>query len=299
MGARAITRTDPCHWSRAWLRLGSNCDSVDNSIYESFNKWIVEARFFAIITMQETIRRKIMVRIQENNDKWPKWTGTVCPNIMKKLEKMINELAHCAAISNGNNCFEVTQRMQYRFKVDLTNWTCSCRYWQLSSLPCAHVVCVIHMANPLSLSLLTFSAMLLAGTQWKISRPPTQTFYSQWMEWQHGQNQPNLGQLLLVMSRCQGGLGLKGKKERERNHLHQRTEWAKLAQLVRVLFANLQDITRQHAQHLNHLQLVNMFLENQIQRQVKRLVFTVLVFTCLSMYITGEHNLIYRQFIWL
>ncbi|XP_073360195.1 uncharacterized protein [Aegilops tauschii subsp. strangulata] len=147
MGARAVTKTDPCHWSRAWMRLGSNCDSVDKNMCESFNKWIVEARFFAVITMQETIRRKIMVRIQENNDKWPKWSGTICPNIMKKLEKLINESAHCTAISNGNNCFEVTQRVQYRFKVDLTNWTCSCRYWQLSGLPCAHAVCAIHMVT--------------------------------------------------------------------------------------------------------------------------------------------------------
>ena len=35
------------HWSRAWFRLGSNYDSVDNNLCESFNKCIVEARFFS------------------------------------------------------------------------------------------------------------------------------------------------------------------------------------------------------------------------------------------------------------
>ena len=64
-GARAITRLDPKHWSRAWFRLGSNCDSVDNNICESFNKWIIDARFLPIISMLEAIRRKVMVRIQE------------------------------------------------------------------------------------------------------------------------------------------------------------------------------------------------------------------------------------------
>jgi hypothetical protein len=65
VGAQAILNTHHQHWSRAWFRLGSNYDSVDNNICESFNKLIVEARFFPIITMLETIRRKVMVRIQE------------------------------------------------------------------------------------------------------------------------------------------------------------------------------------------------------------------------------------------
>ena len=68
-GAQAVLNTDPSHWSRAWFKIGSNCDSVDNNLCESFNKWIVEARFFPIITMLETIRRKVMVRIQENSTK--------------------------------------------------------------------------------------------------------------------------------------------------------------------------------------------------------------------------------------
>lgn len=62
-GAQAILNTHPQHWSRAWFKVGSNCDSVDNNMCESFNKWILEARFFPIITMLEIIRRKVMGRI--------------------------------------------------------------------------------------------------------------------------------------------------------------------------------------------------------------------------------------------
>ena len=35
-----MNSTNPAHWSRAWFKLGSYCDSVDNNIYESFNHWI-------------------------------------------------------------------------------------------------------------------------------------------------------------------------------------------------------------------------------------------------------------------
>jgi hypothetical protein len=53
---------DPHHWSRAWFKLGSECDSVENNICESFNKWIVQSRYLPIISMLEAIRRKVMVR---------------------------------------------------------------------------------------------------------------------------------------------------------------------------------------------------------------------------------------------
>ena len=57
--------TLPEHWSRAYFRLGSNCDSVDNNIYEAFNHNIMEARFYPVISMCEAIIKKLMVRIQE------------------------------------------------------------------------------------------------------------------------------------------------------------------------------------------------------------------------------------------
>ncbi|WVZ93287.1 hypothetical protein U9M48_039281 [Paspalum notatum var. saurae] len=55
VGAQDIMNTSPHHWSRAWIKLGANCDSVDNNICESFNKWIVEPRHFPIISMLEAI----------------------------------------------------------------------------------------------------------------------------------------------------------------------------------------------------------------------------------------------------
>ena len=71
------------------MKLGSNCDSVDNNLCESFNKWIVEARFFPIITMLEAIRRKVMVRIQEQKSKAERLNWGICPNIKKKLNAYI------------------------------------------------------------------------------------------------------------------------------------------------------------------------------------------------------------------
>lgn len=149
-GAEAIMNTDPHHWSRAWFRLGSFCDSVDNNMCESFNKWIVDARYFPIITMLETIRRKVMVRIQQNRSKYETWNTIICPNILKKLNAYITLSGVCHAVSNGNDQYEVTQWTN-RFTVDLNKNECSCRYWQLSGLPCPHAIsCIFFKTNDLS-----------------------------------------------------------------------------------------------------------------------------------------------------
>jgi hypothetical protein len=148
-GAQAILNTHPQHWSRAWFRLGSNCDSVDNNLCGSFNKWIVEARFFPIITMLETIRRKVMARIHDNRTKSESWVTKICPNVLKKLNVYITQSVECHAICNGASNFEV-MHFDTRFTVNLEEKKCSCRYWQLSGLPCPHAIsCILSKTNSL------------------------------------------------------------------------------------------------------------------------------------------------------
>ena len=65
-GAKDILKTAPEHWSRAYFKLGSWCDSVENNLCESFNNAIMKAMFFPVITANEIIRKMVMVRIQEN-----------------------------------------------------------------------------------------------------------------------------------------------------------------------------------------------------------------------------------------
>ena len=57
-GAKDMMATSPGHWSRAFFRLGSNYDSVDINMCESFNNSIMEARFYPVISMNEAIRKK-------------------------------------------------------------------------------------------------------------------------------------------------------------------------------------------------------------------------------------------------
>jgi hypothetical protein len=99
--------------------------------------------------MLEAIRRKVMVRIQEmitQMDKWP-LNVIVCPNITKKLKKSINQSTYCETIFNGKDLYEVKLKewgIEHGFTVKLAEKTCSCGYWQLSGLPCAHAIACIY-----------------------------------------------------------------------------------------------------------------------------------------------------------
>ena len=146
-GARDMMNTEPQHWSRAFFKIGSNCDSVDNNLCESFNNSIMEARFYPVISMNEAIRKKIMVRIQENKTKAAKWTGTICPNIFKKLKVNITRSGNCYVLWNGKDGFEVEENGDKRYTVNLEQRVCTCRYWQLSGLPCCHAISSIYKAS--------------------------------------------------------------------------------------------------------------------------------------------------------
>ena len=138
--------TSPELWSRAFFRLGNNCDSVDN-MCESFNHSIMEARFYLVISMCEAIRKKLMVRIQENRTRAKKWTWQICPNIFKKLKMNIEMSVKCIVLWNGEYGFEVQEREDRKYIVNLQKRQCTCRYWQLSGLPCCHAISSIYKAS--------------------------------------------------------------------------------------------------------------------------------------------------------
>ncbi|XP_073362798.1 uncharacterized protein [Aegilops tauschii subsp. strangulata] len=138
-GARDMMQSGPEHWCRAWFKEGSCCDSVDNNMCESFNNWIVEYRGLPIISMFEAIRAKVTKRIQVNRAMPAKWNGTICPKIMKKVNKLIQLTEKCETIWNGKDGYEV-KLGKHGFKVDMEAKICSCRYWQLSGIPCVHAL---------------------------------------------------------------------------------------------------------------------------------------------------------------
>ncbi|KAK8628151.1 hypothetical protein V6N13_063863 [Hibiscus sabdariffa] len=138
----SLLKRDPKHWSKAFFRTNSKCDAVDNNFREAFNSVIISARYKSIISLFEGIRHYVMNRNLAHKHKCQKWEGLLCPKIAKLVENHKAASAYCHVTWNGQNGFEVYCNGN-TFVVDLQGHKCTCRYWDLTGIPCSHSICVI------------------------------------------------------------------------------------------------------------------------------------------------------------
>ena len=78
---------DPHHWNMAHFKTIFKCDILLNNLFECFNNHVLEARTKGIVTMNEMIRTKLMIRIQKRRDAMKKCTITHYLSILKNLQK--------------------------------------------------------------------------------------------------------------------------------------------------------------------------------------------------------------------
>ncbi|KAL8487226.1 hypothetical protein ACS0TY_023773 [Phlomoides rotata] len=79
----------------------------------------------------------------ESHDTATKWKRRICPKIRRILEKHIERSVTCIPIKSDNIHYQVRCHDGSQYFVNLENHTCSCRLWELSGIPCKHVVSAI------------------------------------------------------------------------------------------------------------------------------------------------------------
>ncbi|KAK8954634.1 hypothetical protein KSP39_PZI002501 [Platanthera zijinensis] len=131
------------HWAKSHFSTWCKCDMLLNNYCEAFNKVILRARDKPIITMLEMIRVILMKRLHTQRDKMDKFNGEVCPTIQKILENN-KKNAHDFTLGwNGHDKFEVNGWTGDKWTVDLSSYSCSCRRWDLTGIPCVHATACI------------------------------------------------------------------------------------------------------------------------------------------------------------
>ncbi|XP_060182532.1 uncharacterized protein LOC132612243 [Lycium barbarum] len=94
-------------WCKRYFKEHNKCDSVDNNMAESFNNWILVARYKTIITMLEEIRVKMMKRIGQLREFLNTWITNISPMSLKTLQENINKSMQCSLSWNGERGFEI------------------------------------------------------------------------------------------------------------------------------------------------------------------------------------------------
>lgn len=132
-----VMKEQPKTWSRAFYKIGSCCEDVDNNATESFNATITKARAKAMVPMLDTIRRQAMQRITKRNLKSRKHQRKYSKYVVNLLAKEKEDASRCKVFRCTHGMFEVyLDGMHHR--VELQKSTCTCGKWQISGVPCEH-----------------------------------------------------------------------------------------------------------------------------------------------------------------
>ncbi|KAL0413836.1 UNVERIFIED_CONTAM: hypothetical protein Sradi_1585300 [Sesamum radiatum] len=137
-----LKKISPEHWARSHFPVHSKCDILVNNLCESFNNYILEARDKPIISMIEWIRTRLMSRLQVKREGMEKYGGSICPTILKKINKQQKAARNCFIRWCGGEEYEIDHFLN-KYVVDLEKKTCSCGMFQLTGYPCCHACAAI------------------------------------------------------------------------------------------------------------------------------------------------------------
>ncbi|XP_025635555.1 uncharacterized protein [Arachis hypogaea] len=136
-------------WTKAYFSEDPKIDNICNNACESFNAKIKHERTKSILTLAEEVRRIITKSMVDNKLKLSTYQEILSPVQQSKLEAMTKISSHWApqwCRDDKKELFEV-HGWPTNMMVDLEKHTCSCRFWQLTGMPCIHAISAIQDKN--------------------------------------------------------------------------------------------------------------------------------------------------------
>nr|GMC95928.1 uncharacterized protein LOC109185560 [Ipomoea batatas] len=148
--AEWLAARDPKHYCRAFFSTFPKSNMLLNNLCESWNSTILSSRDKPLMTMYDKIRLYLMGRMQKNRDKMKTYPHKICPKTSKCLEEAKDKSTRYNTYKSTDNLYQVDDHNFKAFKVDLAQRQCSCRGWDLTGIPCSHVVAAIrkHRESP-------------------------------------------------------------------------------------------------------------------------------------------------------
>ncbi|PSS21633.1 Protein FAR1-RELATED SEQUENCE like [Actinidia chinensis var. chinensis] len=139
-GYNWVMQSEPAHWANAYF-LGARYNHMTSNFGELFYSWASDAHELPITQMIDAIRGKIMELIYTRRADSNQWLTRLTPSMEEKLEKDSLNVRSLQVLISAGNRFEV--RGETIEIVDIDQWDCSCKGWQLTGLPCCHAIAVI------------------------------------------------------------------------------------------------------------------------------------------------------------
>ncbi|XP_071729271.1 uncharacterized protein [Rutidosis leptorrhynchoides] len=132
------------HWTRSHFTGRAITDVLLNNMCEILNRWLVDGRDKPIITALEFIREYLMKRIVNVLNHIDKCQGPLTPSATKVFEGIKKEASKYTLMFNGGHKYQVNGPHNDQCVVDMEQKVCGCRKWELTGMPCKHVVVVLN-----------------------------------------------------------------------------------------------------------------------------------------------------------
>lgn len=127
-------------WTQAFVETFSFCERVDNNMCECFNSKILKPRCLPIISMLRNIEKYCLEKRRDSYIALKDWDNNISPSAKKMLDVAIDKGGKNNGVWNGFYEFQVDDG-KFIHVVNFLIGECTCRVWQLTGIPCQHVVC--------------------------------------------------------------------------------------------------------------------------------------------------------------
>lgn len=131
-----------CHLLRHAFDEREKINCITNTMIESFNNQLDIAKALSILSLLEHIRRKVMKSLRmwfANVEAWP---GEVPPRVQRKVDVSSDKVRHIKVVWVGGGEYELKDETNI-FNINLDDRTCDSKGWQISGVPCTHVIACI------------------------------------------------------------------------------------------------------------------------------------------------------------
>ncbi|XP_057469180.1 uncharacterized protein LOC130758332 isoform X2 [Actinidia eriantha] len=142
-----VMQLDPVNWANAFFE-GARYNHLTSNFGEQFYSWVSAVHELPITVMVDAIRVKVMELIYKRHTDSNKWRSMLTPSMEDKLEKESLKACSIQVSTLAGNIFEVCGDSNEI--VELDQWDCTCKGWQLTGLPCCHAIAAINFlgCNP-------------------------------------------------------------------------------------------------------------------------------------------------------
>lgn len=134
-----VIQSDPEHWANAFFG-GARYNLMTSNFGQQFYSWVSEAHELPITQMIDVLRGKMMESIYTRRVDSSQWETKITPSKEERLQKETSIAQSLQVLLSHGSTFEV--RGESVDIVDIDNWDCSCKEWQLTGLPCCHAIAV-------------------------------------------------------------------------------------------------------------------------------------------------------------